>query len=131
MTLEKPRPLSPHLSIYKPQISSVLSILHRITGVVLFLGLILMLLWLTLFTYHPDIQDHWIWKLFSTYYGKALLILWSYSLFFHLSTAIRHLFWDYGLGFEVKVINCTGWIAVIASIAMAAISWGLAFYLRE
>lgn len=55
--------------------------------------------------------------------GKILFLIWSYSLFFHLCTGIRHLLWDAGIGFDVKAVTITGWVAVIASVILTAISW--------
>lgn len=122
-------PLSPHLGIYKMQMSSVLSILHRISGVVLFIGMILLLWWVVFICYHEDPESTMIWKFFSGEWGIAMLIAWSYSLFFHFCTGIRHLFWEHGQGFSICAMHTSGWSAVIASVLFTAISWYLAFYL--
>lgn len=122
-------PLSPHLSIYKPQISSVLSIFHRISGIALFIGMLLFLWWIVFICYNPDPENTKIWKFFQTIYGKGLLVIWSYSLFFHFCTGIRHLMWDQGHGFSIPEMNRSGWFAVILSIILTAVSWYLVFNL--
>lgn len=120
---QRKRPLSPHLSIYKPQITSVLSILHRITGVALFLGL-LSLLWILIFLiYTPDSSNSCLWQFLSGAYGKALLIAWSYSLFFHACSGVRHLFWDMGYGFELGTVTWSGWLVVAVSVFLTAGFW--------
>lgn len=120
---ERKRPLSPHLSIYKPQITSVISILHRITGVALFAGL-LSLLWAIIYLiYTPDSVNSSVWLFLNSIYGKILLIAWSYSLFFHACSGVRHLFWDMGYGFELCTVTWSGWLVVVMSILLTAGCW--------
>jgi succinate dehydrogenase / fumarate reductase cytochrome b subunit len=122
------RPLSPHLTIYRPQITSVLSILHRISGVVLFFGL-LFLLWSIIFLiYTPESANSWLWKFLNSKAGIGIIIAWSYSLFFHACTGIRHLFWDIGYGFSLKAVTWSGWLALFTSLTLTIISW-LAIFL--
>jgi succinate dehydrogenase / fumarate reductase cytochrome b subunit len=115
------RPVSPHLTIYKKQISSVLSIFHRITGVGLCFG-ISVLIWYFIILAFNDFSPQYlccckcnIWKI--------PLILISFGWFYHLSNGIRHLIWDSGYCFSVKAINFTGWLVVICSIIMTIIFW--------
>lgn len=122
----KQRPLSPHLTIYKPQISSVLSIGHRISGVALFIGLIALIWWIIYLPYMQSPESNLIFKFFSTNIGKGVLLLWSYSLFYHFCTGIRHLFWDCGRGFSIKALHVSSWLAVISSIVLTALSWVIA-----
>lgn len=126
MTTEAKRPLSPHLSIYRIQITSALSILHRISGVALFCGFISLLWWVVYLTYSANPERSWVWSAAATPLGTGFIILWSYALFFHMCTGIRHLFWDNGLGFELRTVTRSGWLAVIASILLTAVSWCLA-----
>lgn len=120
----KNRPLSPHLTIYKPQISSILSISHRITGVVNYIGMVVLLWWITSIAFLPQDPTHtWIWELANYWLGKLIIFGWSFSIFFHLCTGIRHLFWDAGLGFDVKVMNRTGILAVFMAIALTCLAW--------
>lgn len=115
-------PLSPHLTIYKWQITMVLSIFHRATGVFLSLGLLLLSYWLLSVASGPDsyaaVSVHT-----SAWYGKTILVLFTLSIYLHLCNGIRHLFWDSGLGFEIKTSNLTGIITVIASILLTFLSW--------
>ncbi|MBS0236245.1 MAG: succinate dehydrogenase, cytochrome b556 subunit [Proteobacteria bacterium] len=126
MIHEQNRPISPHLSIYKPQITTALSILHRISGFALFIGFVVILWWIVYMTYSTNPQQSLLWRAASTDIGMGVIILWSYALFFHLCTGIRHLFLDVGLGFELKTVNWSGWFAVIASLILAIASWCIA-----
>jgi succinate dehydrogenase / fumarate reductase, cytochrome b subunit len=117
-----PRPLSPHLQIYQPQLTSVLSFTHRATGVGLGVGTILLVWWLVAAATSNDaylvVQRFW-----GSWIGIVLLFGWSLALFFHLANGIRHLFWDAGLGFELKTTYASGWTAVAASLVLTAIAW--------
>lgn len=117
------RPLSPHLTIYKPQITSVLSILHRITGVGLYFGLIIFCWWLVSVTYSNRDSNFIVWPIFNTIFWKILLLGWSVALFYHLLNGIRHLFWDAGLGFSLRATNISGWAVVLGTILLTALSW--------
>jgi succinate dehydrogenase / fumarate reductase cytochrome b subunit len=120
------RPLSPHLQIYKPQLTSVLSILHRITGVALALGTLLLVYWLMAAAAGPDrfaqAQD-----LIGSFLGRVLLFGWSFALFYHLLNGIRHLFWDAGKGFELKTVYLSGWLVVAGAGLATAIAWVAAY----
>ena len=123
------RPLSPHLSIYKPQLTSVLSISHRATGVVLSIGTVFLVWWLVAAASGGSAfgaaQAFW-----GSWFGLLLLFGWTFSLFFHLCNGIRHLLWDAGWGFELRQTYLTGWIVVAASGALTIIAWiaGLAMW---
>ncbi len=122
------RPLSPHLGIYKPQISSVLSSLHRITGIVIFFGLILILWWIICLLYmKSDFTENIFWKFFSSKVGLLFLIGWVFCLFYHTCAGIRYLLLDCGIGFELKIMNRTGWIVVWASFILTLIFWVIIF----
>jgi succinate dehydrogenase / fumarate reductase cytochrome b subunit len=124
-TLHKNRPLSPHLSIYKLQLTSGLSILHRLTGAYLYLGLII-LAW-TMFTlvYFPEtlksISDYINSCIILKIAFKAIALSWIFSLIYHQLNGIRHLFWDMGKGFELRIAYITGKIVIIASILLTAL----------
>jgi succinate dehydrogenase / fumarate reductase cytochrome b subunit len=118
------KPISPHLGIYRPQISSVLSILHRMSGVSNFLGLLALAWWLVFTVSSPqNPSETRVWEFFSSNLGNAILILWSFGVFFHFCTGIRHLAWDAGLGFELKVMKKTGYISVFMAVLLTAITW--------
>ena len=120
------RPLSPHLQVYRPQITSVLSIAHRATGIVLAAGLILLLWWLAAAASGPDAfgaaQDA-----AGSFLGRLFLFGWTFALFYHLCNGIRHLFWDIGRGFELGTVALTGWLAVVGAAALTGLSWVLAY----
>jgi succinate dehydrogenase / fumarate reductase cytochrome b subunit len=124
------RPLSPHLQVYRPQITSVLSILHRITGVVLAVGSLLLVYWIIAAAVGPEAFAE-AQSLIGSFLGRLLLFGWTYALFFHLVNGIRHLFWDMGWGFELKTVSLTGWVAVIAALLLTLIAWALGCWQME
>ena len=106
------RPLSPHLQVYRPQITSVLSILHRITGVGLIGGAFLLTWWLVAAAYGPEaFRD--AQAFIGSWFGQLLLWAFTFALFYHLGNGIRHLAWDFGWGFELSQVRATG-IAMLA-----------------
>ena len=121
--ISKKRPISPHLGIYKPQISSILSILHRTTGIINFF-VTLILIWCSIALIN-DIKGSFsfIEEFFHTFLGVFILMVWTFSLCFHLCTGVRHLCWDLGFGFGVKIMNKTGWLAVIMSLIIWSSIW--------
>jgi succinate dehydrogenase cytochrome b subunit len=121
------RPLSPHLQIYRPQISSVLSILHRITGVALAVGSLLLVYWIIAAAVGPEAFAE-AQTLIGSVIGRLLLLGWTFALFFHLVNGIRHLLWDTGWGFEIKTMTVTGWIAVLAALLLTLIAWGIGYW---
>jgi succinate dehydrogenase / fumarate reductase cytochrome b subunit len=119
------RPLSPYL-IYRPQISSVLSFLHRITGVALAVGSLLLVYWIIAAAVGPEAFAT-AQALIGSIIGRLLLLGWTFALFFHLANGIRHLFWDMGRGFEIRTMTVTGWIVVAAALLLTVIAWGLGY----
>ncbi|MEE9250814.1 MAG: succinate dehydrogenase, cytochrome b556 subunit [Alphaproteobacteria bacterium] len=116
------RPLSPHLQIYRPQITSVLSILHRLTGVVLAPGAVLLVYWLLAAAAGPaDFAT--AQSLMGSTFGTLVLVGFSYALFYHLCNGIRHLCWDAGWGFDLNTAYASGWAMVAVSIALTAAAW--------
>ena len=116
------RPLSPHLSIYKPQITSILSITHRLTGIALLVGTILLAWWIIFNVYGCG---SCINPLIDSKVGKLVLFLWSLALYYHLLNGIRHLFWDIGKGFEIKVVKFSGVLVVFLTIILTVATWFL------
>src|SRR6185437_11715164 len=98
------RPLSPHLQIYKPQITTALSIFHRITGVGLAAGTLLLVWWLVAAARSDAAYASVSWFIRSPI-GWVLLFGWSVALWFHFCNGIRHLFWDFGHGFELTEMH--------------------------
>lgn len=117
----KNRPLSPHLSVYKYQITSVLSIFHRITGIILFFSLIILSWWLILAIF-SDFRECYF-KLFNCGIIQLALLGVLFSLFYHSANGIRHLCWDLGYGFEIKTVEKTGWTVITVSTVGTVLFW--------
>ncbi len=120
------RPLSPHLQVYRPQITSTLSILHRLTGVALAAGTLLLTYWLVAAASGPEAFAA-AQGLIGSFIGRLLLFGWSLALFYHLCNGIRHLIWDAGYGFEIEAATRSGWIVVGASAALTLATWALGY----
>ena len=115
-------PLSPHLQIYRWHISSLLSITHRISGVINLLALILIFFWLLTFSFGENNYELFL-TIINSFIGKFILIGFTWSMSFHLLSGIRHLFWDLGYGFEIKTANISGIVVIITSLALTIIFW--------
>jgi succinate dehydrogenase / fumarate reductase cytochrome b subunit len=112
-------PLSPHLQIYRPQLTSVLSITHRATGVFLAAGALLLCYWLLCVAAGAPSYDRLV-AIFGTLPGRVLLLAIVLSFYFHLCNGIRHLFWDAGLGLELRTTYRSGYTVLAASLALTA-----------
>jgi succinate dehydrogenase / fumarate reductase cytochrome b subunit len=119
------RPLSPHLQIYRPQLTSVLSITHRATGIALAAGTLLLVCWLIAAASGPQAFAS-LQSFMGSWLGLLLLFGWSASLFYHLANGIRHLFWDAGYGFDLKTAYASGWAVLAATAALTMITWVIA-----
>ena len=116
------RPLSPHLTVYRWPITMTLSIIHRMTGVALSVGLIALVVWLeSMATGAGSYETVSGWM--NTLIGKLLLLGWTVAFFFHLANGVRHLFWDVGMGFELRHANASAWFVVVATLLMTAAYW--------
>ena len=118
-------PLSPHLQIYRWHISSLLSITHRIAGVVNLISLILIFFWLVVLSFSENNYELFL-QAINSFFGKFILIGFTWSMIFHVLSGIRHLFWDLGYGFEIKTANISGIIVIISSLVLTVIFWLLA-----
>jgi succinate dehydrogenase / fumarate reductase cytochrome b subunit len=120
------RPLSPHLQVYRLPLAAVLSITHRITGVGLTLGTLLLTWWVAAAAYGPD-----AYEAFSAFIGSpwGYLILFGFSvaLFFHLCSGIRHLFWDMGKNFEIADTKRTNIFVIAGTVVLTLVTWLMAF----
>ncbi|MGB9153083.1 MAG: succinate dehydrogenase, cytochrome b556 subunit [Alphaproteobacteria bacterium] len=116
------RPLSPHLTIYKPQLTSVLSIFHRMTGVALACGLVIFVWWLVSLAKGPESYAGFV-TCSQSIVGQVVLFGLTVAFFYHLSCGIRHLLWDTGLFLELKETYKTGRIVLAATVIMTAIVW--------
>lgn len=121
------RPLSPHLTIYKPQISSVLSISHRLTGMFNILGALIIAWFFISIALGPDVYSATVYCLKSKI-GTAVLIIWTLTFYYHMLNGIRHLFWDVGLGFGLKTMTASGILVVLGTIALTVATWACIFY---
>lgn len=122
--LRQKRPLSPHLQIYKIQITSFLSILHRGTGIVLYGGIVIWVLWFLALAMGPEAYEK-MQNLLLHPIGLIVLFGWSFSFFYHLCNGIRHLMWDLGYGYEIHTVRLTGWVVVGSSCFLTLLSWGI------
>ncbi len=120
------RPLSPHLQVYRWPISMALSILHRVTGVGLGIGTLLLTWWLVAAALSDDAFATVQWFL-ATPIGMLLLFGWTLALFFHFFSGIRHLVWDAGYGFEQPWYERSAWAVVIATAAATLLLWVIGF----
>ena len=115
-------PLSPHLSIYRWPITMTISILHRVTGVAMSVGLIVLCAWLMSAAAGAADYERVV-SLLSTMIGKLMLIGFSFAFFFHLANGVRHLVWDVGYGFEIHQANASAWFVLLLAGGMTAAFW--------
>ena len=115
--MKENNPLSPHIQIYSWNVSSLISISHRITGIINIILITLICFWIALLLL-GDTNYELIEKFFKTFFGKFLIIgtVWSFS--FQILSEIRHLFWDLGLGFELKTSKITGLLVIFGSFIL-------------
>jgi succinate dehydrogenase / fumarate reductase cytochrome b subunit len=116
------RPLSPHLQVYRPQISSMLSIAHRATGIVLAFGLILLVWWLAAAAGGDRAYAGVSWFL-TSWLGVLALLVWTAALWYHFCAGIRHLAWDAGYGFGLTEYRRTGMAVLAASAILTVLTW--------
>lgn len=119
------RPLSPHLQIYTPLINMVMSILHRITGAALYLGTLLLAWWLIAAATGPDYFS-FVSGLLGTWFGRAVLVGYTWALLHHMLGGLRHFIWDFGYGYDLKTIDQLSWASILLSLALTAVIWGFA-----
>ena len=124
--IKRARPLSPHLQIYNPQITSILSILHRMLGVALAFGALLLVYWLSAAAYGPEAFAR-AQGYMGSWFGQLILFGLTFSLFYHLANGIRHLVWDIGFGFEMPTLRATGIAVVVFAFALTALVWVVAY----
>ena len=121
--MKNDNPLSPHIQIYNWHISSLVSISHRITGIINIILITLICFWTALLLLGNTNYDL-IQKFFETYLGKFFIVgtIWSFS--FQALCEIRHLFWDLGYGFEIKTSNITGLVVIFGSVVLTILILG-------
>lgn len=125
----RPRPLSPHLQIYGWKITMAASITHRISGVGLAIGSLLLTCWLLALAAGPENYTA-LQSFLASWFGRLLLLGFTWSLMYHLCNGIRHLFWDIGYGFDIATADRTAWAAFAGSILLTVMAWWLAYLCR-
>ncbi|MEJ6708113.1 MAG: succinate dehydrogenase, cytochrome b556 subunit [Amylibacter sp.] len=115
------RPLSPHISIYRMSITMLVSIMNRITGAGMALAAILIVWWLMAAAsgadYYATVNGY-----LTSWVGLLILVGSLWALWFHFFGGLRHLFMDFGIGYELKTVNMTGWIVLLGSFVLTALS---------
>lgn len=125
--LPHPRPLSPHLQVYKPQLTSLTSILHRFSGIALSAGILYLLCWLLAVAQGPESFDR-LQDFNGSIIGRLLLLGWSVAFFYHLLNGIRHLAWDAGFGFELKAAYKSGYAVLIGTAVLTVAAWVVGYF---
>jgi succinate dehydrogenase / fumarate reductase cytochrome b subunit len=117
-----PRPLSPHLSIFRPYINMVMSILHRITGSANYVGSAFLAAWL-LAASTGDEQYNWIMSFFGSVPGVVILFGFTWSVMHHMLGGVRHMIWDAGRGFEIATVRLLSWATLFGSLILTGVIW--------
>ena len=126
--MSRQRPLSPHLQIYKPQLTSILSILHRATGVALSMGSIILVSWIIALTLGEETYVIYT-KIINHWFSHLVLMGFTFGVFYHLSNGIRHLFWDAGYGYGLREAYISGSLVIFSSLLLTGMTW-LLIYLK-
>jgi succinate dehydrogenase / fumarate reductase, cytochrome b subunit len=122
------RPLSPNIQIYRPQLTSVLSIANRITGIVLGLGSVCLVAWLVAAASGPETYVA-VQGTLSSWIGQLVLFGFTFAFFLHFCGGIRHLVWDTVHAFDLRSIYLGGWTVIAASMVLTAVAWVAGFFL--
>ena len=120
--LPENRPLSPHLQVYRWRISMAVSIMHRVSGVVLSVGTAFLVIWLLAAATNAALMQP-IQSLFGSWIGKIALLGWTVAFYVHLLNGIRHLCWDAGIGFDQKVYTISGWAVAVGVVVLTTLTW--------
>ncbi len=125
-----PRPLSPHLSIYKPQLTSGMSIFHKITGIALAVFMAVIVAWLAIVAWLPEWHDPFK-DVCTSWFGRLLLMGWSWAFFYHFGCGVRYLFWATGRGLSLKDVYRWGYVALAFSFLATLALWTTVFMAGE
>ena len=121
MTMNE-RPLSPHLQIYKVELPMMLSGLHRITGIALSVGTLLLVAWIESAVYSAEAFAT-LSRFLGSFIGQLVLFGWTFSLIYHSVSGVRHLIWDTGGLLEIKQIHASGKIVLAVTIVLTLLTW--------
>jgi len=116
------RPLSPHLLIYRPQLTSMLSIFHRATGLALGVGTLLLVWWLIAAATSDDAYAI-VAGVIRSPIGYLVMFGWTGSLWYHFCNGIRHIAWDFGYGFELPQLRASGYVMLAATLVLTVLTW--------
>ena len=120
------RPLSPHLQIYRPMLTMMMSIMHRITGVGLYFGIILLVWWLTAASVSDGYYD-FAQGFFGHWFGRLLLFGFTWALIHHALGGLRHLLWDTGRGFDLRLVEWLARANLAGSIVLTLLLWAVGY----
>ena len=123
------RPTSPHLQVYRVQWTMSLSMLHRITGIALGAGTLLLAWWLVAAATGPEAYAA-VRGFIESILGRFVLLGFTFSLFYHLCNGIRHLFWDAGVGFDLPTARTSGWVVLALAVVLTVGSWWMGYAMR-
>ncbi len=124
------RPLSPHMQIYRPQLTSLLSIMNRVTGIAVSVGTLMLVWWLAAAAAGPTAYAQ-VQGFVGSPVGLFVMFGWTASLLYHLLGGLRHLAWDAGYGFELTSTHASGWLAVVGAIVLTVVVWGAGLWLMR
>lgn len=133
--IENNRPTSPHLQVYKWNMCSFASIMHRLTGIILFASVVLISWYIVAFTYNYDLASdsydcECLWLKYFEYVVVAAIVAMIFAISYHFANGIRHLFWDIGKGYDIKVAKTTGYASFIFSIVVSVIILALLYFYK-
>jgi succinate dehydrogenase / fumarate reductase cytochrome b subunit len=125
--VQRQRPLSPHLQIYRPMLTMMMSILHRITGGALYAGTLLLAWYLVALASGPTAFAHAAW-FFHSILGQLILFGFTWALFHHLMGGLRHMVWDAGYGFAYPIREWLAQATLIGGLLLTVLVWGIAYF---
>ena len=126
--MSRQRPLSPHLSVWRFQLPAVMSITHRITGVILTSGTLLLAIWLIALAF-GETSFNLVYVIVSHPIGQIVLAGYSAVLFYHACNGVRHLFWDFGIALDIPGVYFSGRIAIVFAVGLTIVFWTLIFFI--
>ena len=121
------RPLSPRLMIYKPQLTSMMSITHRATGAALALGSLLVVWWIVALATGAEYYS-FVQSIIASWFGQLVLFGFTVAVFYHLSNGIRPLFWDFGHNLTIEGVHRTGYMVLASTVILTALTWALVIF---
>ncbi len=121
------RPLSPHLQIYKPMLTMMMSILHRMTGAALYFGTLLLAWWL-IAAASGESYYNFVGDLAGSFFGRLVLFGYTWALIHHLLGGVRHFIWDTGRGFELPTVEFMAQASAVAAAVLTVFVWVLGYF---